>query len=151
LGGESLKFRIERATERLFTERATWRYTPPFDFYNDDGIPPNNPERFYCVSTDEQAIAGFFYFEERGDAIFYGLGLRPDLTGKGIGAEFVRAGVDFARARFGRKRIVLDVAEFNERAIHAYERAGFRRVGTHVRYFERRGDMTFVDMEFLAD
>jgi RimJ/RimL family protein N-acetyltransferase len=93
------------------------------------------------------ALVGFYYFEERGDAVAYGLGLRPDLSGRGLGARFVEAGIEFAQARFGRRRIVLDVAEFNARAIRVYERAGFRRTGTRTRFFEGWGDVPFVDME----
>lgn len=147
----SVDFRIEPATAELFADRGTWRYPAPFNFYDDDGLAPNNPERFYSVSVADGAAVGFFYFEERGSSIFFGLGLRPDLTGQGLGQAFVRAGVDFARALFGRKRIVLDVAGFNERAIRAYERAGFRRIGSHIRHFEGWGDLTFVDMELPCD
>jgi [ribosomal protein S18]-alanine N-acetyltransferase len=105
------------------------------------------PERFFSVCSDAGEVAGFFYFEERGDAIFYGLGLRPDLTGRGLGGTFVNVGLEFAEARFGRRRIVLDVAEFNERAIRMYERAGFRRTVSKLRFFEGWGDVPFVDME----
>jgi ribosomal-protein-alanine N-acetyltransferase len=144
-----VKFRIEPATDVLFAERAEWRYPPPYDFYNDDGRRPLNPERFYSVFNDDGAIAGFYFFAERGDAIFYGLGLRPDLTGRGLGLAFVMAGLDFVREQFSPKRIVLDVAEFNERAIRVYERAGFRRTGTKTRFFEGWGDVPFVDMELV--
>jgi [ribosomal protein S18]-alanine N-acetyltransferase len=142
-----VKLRIEPATPELLAERAAWRYPPPYDFYDDDGIPPKNPERFYGVYDEDGAAVGFFYFEERGDALFYGLGLRPDLTGRGLGLEFVDAGIEFAMEEFGRKRVVLDVAEFNERAIRVYERAGFRRTGSHLRFFERSGEIPFVDLE----
>ena len=144
----AVNFRIEPATNELFRERGRWRYPPPYDFYDDDGLPPLNPEWFFSVHTEDGAIAGFYFFAERGDAIFYGLGLRPDLTGRGLGLAFVTAGLDFAREHFGATRFVLDVAEFNERAIHVYERAGFRRTGTKTRYFEGWGDVPFVDMEF---
>jgi RimJ/RimL family protein N-acetyltransferase len=109
-------FRIEPATNELFRERGRWRYPPPYDFYDDDGRPPLNPEWFFSVHTEDGAIAGFYFFAERGDAIFYGLGLRPDLTGRGLGLAFVTAGLDFAREHFGATRFVLDVAEFNERS-----------------------------------
>jgi [ribosomal protein S18]-alanine N-acetyltransferase len=142
-----VNFRVEPATEELISERAAWRYPPPYDLYDDDGVPPNNPERFYGVYAEDGSVAGFFYFEERGDALFYGLGLRPDLTGRGLGASFVNAGLEFARERFGPRRIVLDVAEFNERAIRVYERAGFRRTGRRLRFFEGQGDVPFVEME----
>ena len=142
-----MNFRVEPSTAHLFSERAAWRYPPPYDFYDDDGIPPNNPERFYSVRAEDGTVAGFFYFEDRGDALFYGLGLRPDLTGRGLGATFVNAGLEFSQSRFGRRRMVLDVAEFNERAIRVYERAGFRRTGRRLRFFEGWGDVPFVDME----
>lgn len=139
--------RVEPAKVTLFSERATWRYPPPYDFYNDDGVLPKNPERFYSVYIVDGTLAGFYYLEERGDAIFYGLGLRPDLTGRGLGARFVNAGIEFAQARFGPRRIVLNVAEFNERAIRVYERAGFSRTRSYLRFFEKWGDVPYVDME----
>jgi len=142
-----VKFRIEPATDALFAERGAWRYPPPYDFYNDDGLPPLNPERFFSVHTEDGSIGGYYYFEQREDAIFYGLGLRPELTGRGLGLAFVTAGLEFAREQFGASRFVLDVAEFNERAIHVYERASFRRTGTKTRFFEGWGDIPFVDME----
>jgi [ribosomal protein S18]-alanine N-acetyltransferase len=142
-----VNFRVEPATDALFRERAEWRYPPPYDFYDDDGLPPLNPERFYSVHSDDGAIAGYYYFEQRGDAIFYGLGLRPDLTGRGLGLAFVTGGLDFARERFGESRFVLDVAEFNARAIHVYENAGFRRKGIKTRFFKGWGNVPFVDME----
>jgi RimJ/RimL family protein N-acetyltransferase len=144
-----VNFRIEPATDALFHERARWRYPPPYDFYNDDGRRPLNPERFYAVLTDDGTIAGFYFFGERGDALFYGLGLRPDLTGRGLGVAFVNAGLDFAREQLGARRFVLDVAEFNARAIHVYEQAGFRRTTTKTRFFEGWGDVPFVDMELV--
>ena len=142
-----MRLRIEPATDEVLTERAAWRYPPPYDFYDDDGIAPKNPECFYGVRDEDGALVGFYFFAPRGDAVFYGLGLRPDLTGRGFGLEFVRAGIAFAEQRFGPKRLVLDVAAFNERAIRVYERAGFRRTGGHMRSFGRHGEVPFVDME----
>jgi [ribosomal protein S18]-alanine N-acetyltransferase len=142
-----VKLRIEPATPEVLAERAAWKYPPPYDFYDDDGIPPKNPELFYGACDEGGAVVGFYFFAPRGDALFYGLGLRPDLTGRGLGLEFLEAGIDFAEERFGRRRLVLDVAEFNERAIRVYERAGFRRTGSKLRSFQRWGEVPFVDME----
>jgi RimJ/RimL family protein N-acetyltransferase len=145
-----VKVSIEAAMPDLLALRSSWRYPPPYDLYDDDGVLPENPERFYGVRDEHRGVVGFFYFERRGDAIFYGLELRPDLTGRGLGLEFVRGGLDFASDRFGMRRLVLDVAEFTERAIKVYERAAFRRTGSHTRFFERWGEVPFVEMERLA-
>jgi RimJ/RimL family protein N-acetyltransferase len=123
-----------------------WRYDPPYDFYNGEDEPVQNPERFYVV-RDGDEIVGFYYFDEREDIVEIGLGLRPDLTGQGLGLEFFLDGVAFAHGRFPGRRVTLNVAAFNERAIAVYERAGFLRTGEHVRTFDRWGEVSFVEME----
>lgn len=59
-------------------------------------------------------------------AVEIGLGLRPDLTGKGLGRTFLEAGSEYAVTRFGATELALAVAAFNRRAITVYERAGFQ-------------------------
>jgi hypothetical protein len=56
------------------------------------------------------------------------LGMRPDLTGRGLGEEFVHAGLRFARETYSPPAFRLTVATFNQRAIRVYERAGFEIV-----------------------
>ena len=90
---------------------------------------------------------GFYYFEPNGDVLDYGLGLRPDLVGRGLGLDFFRAGLEFARERYRPRLIRLHVAAFNERAIKVYERASFREVGRHMRSFERWGEVEFITMD----
>ncbi len=123
-----------------------WRYDPPYEFYNGEDDPVLNPERFFVV-RDGDEVVGFYYFDGQRDAVEIGLGLRPDLTGKGLGLQFFLEGVAFAHDRFPGCRVTLNVAAFNERAITVYERAGFRRTGEHVRTFDRWGEVAFVEME----
>ena len=134
-------------TQRDFDDLATWHYEPPYDFYDSDQDPVQNPERFFAVRDDDGSLIGFLYFEPKDDVLEYGLGLRPDLTGKGLGLEFFRAGLEFGRERYKPSLIRLFVAAFNERAIKVYERAGFCETGRHVRTFARWGDVEFVNMD----
>jgi RimJ/RimL family protein N-acetyltransferase len=138
---------VEQATEPDLKEIAEWRYEPPYDFYDGDQDPVQDPERYYTARDETEGVVGFYYFEPRGDLLVYGLGLRPDLAGRGLGLDFVRHGLEFGRGRFRPRRIVLSVAAFNERARIVYERAGFQVSGRHVRTFERWGDVEFVEME----
>jgi aminoglycoside 6'-N-acetyltransferase len=61
------------------------------------------------------------------------LSLHPDAHGQGIGPEAIRV---LARHLFdhGHHRIVIDPNAANARAIRAYEKVGFRRVGVMRRY-----------------
>jgi RimJ/RimL family protein N-acetyltransferase len=142
-----VKLRVEAATPEDIAAFDAYRYEPPYDFYNGDEEPVENPERFFSVRDEHDELVGFYYYELKGAALEIGLGLRPDLTGRGVGLEFLRGGIAFAREHFGTERIILNVAEFNERAIKVYERAGFRRTGAHMRTFRRWGAMPFIEME----
>ena len=59
--------------------------------------------------------------------LWIGFGLRPDLTGQGLGRDFVSACVAFAieHCRYRGEYVQLGVAAFNRRAIKVYEAAGF--------------------------
>ncbi|WP_261568196.1 GNAT family N-acetyltransferase [Frankia gtarii] len=138
--------KIEPADGAMFRERDAWRYDPPYDFYDSDGLPVKNPKLFFAV-RDDGALIGFYFFEPCGDALFYGLGLRPDLTGRGLGEQFVLAGLEFASTIHGRRRVVLDVAAFNERAARLYLRLGFTDTGRHTETFDDYGVVDFIGME----
>jgi RimJ/RimL family protein N-acetyltransferase len=145
-----MKLSIRPASETTFDALGAWRYEAPYDFYDGDVDPVLNPERFYEALDERGELVGFYYFEQKGDALEIGLGLRPELAGRRLGLEFFRTGVEFGRRHFGAERIILAVAAFNERAIKVYERAGFVEVGRHVRRFERWGDVEFVDMAEIS-
>jgi ribosomal-protein-alanine N-acetyltransferase len=123
-----------------------WRYPPPYDFYDGDADPVLNPERFYEARDEAGELIGFYYFEPNPPDLDYGLGLRPDLTGRGLGPEFFQAGLVFARGLYRPQHVYLHVAEFNERARLVYERAGFSVVSSHVRTFDRFGEVAFLTM-----
>ena len=123
-------------------EISRWHYDPPYDVYDatsdkDDLEELLDPERrrdaYFSVFDESGDLVGFFQFEREGRTVDVGLGMRPDLTGKGLGVEYVLAGLQFARERFAPERFTLSVTTFNERAIRVYERAGFERghVYTH--------------------
>jgi [ribosomal protein S18]-alanine N-acetyltransferase len=125
---------------------ARWRYPGQYAFYNSTmremlaiwlaqaALRLLGRTVYYSVLGLRGELAGIFSFVLRGAVVEIGLGMRPDLTGLGLGQEFVAAGLAFAREQFVPAGFRLDVARFNERAIRVYERAGF----TATRTFERR-------------
>ncbi|WP_044338812.1 GNAT family N-acetyltransferase [Rossellomorea aquimaris] len=108
---------------------------------------------FYDMEADQEDLDEFLDSDTRGDSVFavlkedeligflsvdqvgpemcdIGLGMRPDLTGKGKGLEFLNAGINFVRLTFSPVKITLSVAIFNQRAIKAYRKIGFKDIDT---------------------
>lgn len=120
---------------------AGWRYPPPYDLYNVDGEPLAlahllSTADYYCLREGTELV-GFCCFgaEARvpgGDystpAVDLGLGVRPDLTGRGQGRSYLAAVTGFAERTFEPPALRLTVAAFNARAIRLYHNAGFREV-----------------------
>lgn len=84
---------------------------------------------YFCFGEDARVTAGRrLGIYEREPALDVGLGMRPDLTGRGLGAEFVLAGLRFAKEAYSPPAFRLTVAASNLRAVRVYERVGFEAV-----------------------
>ena len=124
-----------------------WRYGGRYSVY--DGNPASvdsllEPRFRYHSVYDGDELAGYFCFGEdarvsagkrlriyeRESALDVGLGMRPDLTGHGLGEDFVRSGLRFAQDNYSPEAFRLTVATFNRRAIRVYEKVGFGPVET---------------------
>ena len=141
--------RIEALSEEQAKAIAEWRYEFPYEWYDTAADPrrvelfanPARREGLRAVVDDGGELIGFFNFVREGDEVRVGLGIRPDLTGRGLGAQFIEAGLRYAIDAWSPKRFRLWVAWWNERALRAYRRAGFREVAEH------EGKRRFVEME----
>ncbi len=136
--------RFEPVTEADVREVVTWRYEPPYDFYNPPSelsdadlaamLAPESPH--FAVVDDTGALVGFIGLGREaqvpgGDytapATDVGIGLRPDWTGRGLG--------HFVLTRFFEHLDALDyppaplratIAAFNLRSQRTFLRLGFR-------------------------
>lgn len=123
-------------------EIVTWRYPEPYDIYDMTGADPAElvePELgFHAVLAGDQLI-GFRSFGPDGQvpgwvyddgALDTGGGLRPDLTGRGLGRAVISAGLAYGRTRFAPPAFRVTVAAFNARALRTVESLGFEQVGS---------------------
>ncbi len=112
-----------------------------------DGVFDDEPEVRLAIEVDGE-VAGMIQFSEETTPDYRHAGI--DLfvgerwQGRGIGPAAIRL---VARHLFdvrGHHRLTIDPATANERAIRAYEKVGFRRVGV-MRQYERAIDGTWHD------
>jgi ribosomal-protein-alanine N-acetyltransferase len=149
--GSGYRFRLMSDEEAA--RISGWHYEPPYDFYDATSDPddleelldPKRRKDAYFSVFDGSVLVGFFQFEREGTTVDVGLGMRPDLTGRGLGVRYLLAGLEFARERFSPEHFTLSVATFNERAIQVYERAGFRR-GNEYKHYTNGGEYLFLSM-----
>lgn len=123
-----------------------WRYVPPYDFYNGQ----DSAEAFQeLIGGDYLALAGpegvtafvctgyparipHYRYIEEDRTIDLGLGVRPDLTGRGGGRAFVNDVLELLPTlptSPPEMRVRLTVADFNRRAIRVYQGVGFQECG----------------------
>ncbi|QHW32099.1 GNAT family N-acetyltransferase [Paenibacillus rhizovicinus] len=139
------RFNVIPLSEALAEQLTTWRYEPPFDFYNwttwqvmlELGMEFGDPDirnRQYAAVTDADGLfIGFAQFFPLLGLTRIGLGLRPDLCNNGLGVPFVQAILAEAMRRAPDDEIDLEVHTWNVRAIRTYQRAGFVITDTYAK------------------
>jgi RimJ/RimL family protein N-acetyltransferase len=119
-----------------------WRYPPPYDCYNVAGAEPGyylEPANGFFAVLRDGGLIGFRSFGPDGrvpggayddSALDTGGGLRPELTGRGLGRQAITAGLEFGQQRFAVAAFRVTVASFNARALHVVTALGFRPAST---------------------
>ena len=116
---------------------AQWEYESPYDVYNFKGHHDEylldqsiwGIEQFCLVS--DGILLGQVACQYEGDLLWVGWSMAPEFTGQGNGAAFVgRCVQEIRRVKGHNGRILLRVSARNQRAIRAYQKAGFRYAET---------------------
>lgn len=146
--GLALRFRPMTIGDALAAHR--WRYPGEYGIY-DLGLTPLLFSAIFrstlrlagvyslAVDTSSERLISVFSLIQRGTDVELGVGMRPDLMGRGLGLDVMLQGMDYARQRLHDvETFSLDVATFNKRAITVYSRAGFQPGHLHPFYFGRQ-------------
>ncbi|MGK7377433.1 GNAT family N-acetyltransferase [Planococcus sp. 1R117A] len=139
-----MNLRAEAMNRTLAEEVLNWKYTAPYDFYNNDLTDEEISELlngtyfallnevkelagFFCVGTSAQVPMGHRYNVYGESFVDMGLGMNPKLVGKGQGTAFGSFVLNYIEESHPGLPVRLTVASFNKRAIHLYEKLGFVR------------------------
>lgn len=145
-------------TSEYAADIATWSYPEPYARYSSvDGDPTYlvDPANQFFALVDGDHLIGFRSFGldgrvpggpytdlsrygellsepasplEESDVLDTGGGLRPELTGQGLGRQAIATGLEFGQRRYRPRLWRVTIAAFNARALKVVESLGFIRV-----------------------
>lgn len=137
-GDRRMNFQFFMMTQSDAEQIALWHYDGEFSFYDMENDPddlrellsPDERADSYWSAYSDGVLTGFVCIQPNGSTAEIGLGLRPDLTGKGLGSSFLQAIEQLTQCLFPAvSELSLAVAAFNLRAQKVYKRAGFLMCG----------------------
>lgn len=152
-----MKNRIERMTQEQAEEIAFhWHYEGEYSFYDMEADEEDLQEllsaeargdAYYSVIQGQELVGFFCFFPVSNQTIEIGLGMKPELTGKGKGQQFVEAGIQYIISKSRPDHLTLSVATFNQRAIKVYKKAGFVEEGSFLQE-TNGGRYLFIKMNY---
>ena len=95
-----MKLTIREASVETHRLLASWRYPPPYDFYDGAVEPVLNPERFFEALDDGATWSASTTSSRSRRISTTGSVCDRTSTGQGLGLDFFRAGLAFARERY---------------------------------------------------
>lgn len=135
---ETSGWRLVPMTGSYAVELIRWEYPSPFERYSMVGEPSSgftDPANGFVALIDAFGqLVGFRSFGPDGRvpggtyddaALDTGGGLRPDLTGRGLGCSAIQIGLDYAWATFEATMLRVTVWAQNERALKVVRSLGF--------------------------
>jgi len=151
-----MKFIFAPMNQTYANDIAKWHYDDIYSFYDmaadEDDLrilidTKNWRDIIRAVLNENDELVGWASFYTENDEFWLSLGLRPDLTGQGLGEEFVSECVNYVISQYKliKHTIKLAVALFNQRAIKVYQRAGFTETNKTIRD-THIGQVDFIEM-----
>jgi aminoglycoside 6'-N-acetyltransferase len=146
------------ALAAILGEPEVARYWPGFDRekVRRELIEGDEEVVVFVVEHDGE-VAGAIQYSENDDPMYRHVGvdlfLASRFQNRGLGREAAGVLLSYLFRTLGHHRAVIDPAADNVRAIRAYERLGFRKVGV-LRKYERGADGTWHDgvlLDLLAE
>lgn len=120
---------------------AMWQYDAPYSIYDPSPsdiahfVDPSNA--YFTITDNQRTLIAYRCFgadaqvpggDYRADALDTGGGMRPDLTGRGLGLTVMQAGLAFGQDLFAPPAFRVTVAAWNARALRVCRKAGFQPV-----------------------
>lgn len=113
----------------------SWSYPNEYEIYNMPSyqtmkenqsffLNPLNEDHYNAYLNGDELV-GFTNIVEEDHEVFIGIGVKPDVCGKGYGQEILKLTIQKCKNLYGNKPLYLEVRTWNKRAVNCYLKAGF--------------------------
>lgn len=150
-----MKIDFRKPTESDAKDIATWKYEGIYSFYDNDKTEAkrqwasniHKEENAFVMYNEKNELIGncSFDYDEEDNKFMFGVQMRPNLTGKGMGTEVVDTILNFGKEKYKFNEINLLVAKFNKRAITIYEKLGFKTIDEFIWHVNNE-EKEFIEM-----
>lgn len=136
-----MEFQIKPLEANNGREILNWRYPYSYNIYNFQGDIENGLENllapdhaFFAILNLQGVLEGYCSFGADGQvpggnysavALDIGMGIRPDLIGKGNGKFYAQAVVEYGIEHFRPELLRVTIADFNQQAQRVWRKLGF--------------------------
>lgn len=143
-----------KTTEDEKYEICGWKYEGDYAIYDmgsyeemkEKKIAFANPQMYVESFLDNNELIGFCNLYDDGDEVFFGIGVNPQLCGKGYGVGMIEKMYLISKKIFPQKPLYLEVRTWNKRAVNCYKKAGFVIDGDVIHQKTHAGEGTFYRM-----
>ncbi|WP_236913945.1 GNAT family N-acetyltransferase [Clostridium sp. Cult2] len=102
-------------------------------------------KKYYSVFNEENRLIGYMGIKSIRrifkDSVL-GIAFDPNYVNQGYGTETIITFLDYYFNEMKMKKMFLEVAEFNKRAIRCYEKTGFKKIDRYLaKFFNQRIDL----------
>ncbi|MGQ9874053.1 MAG: GNAT family N-acetyltransferase [Chloroflexus sp.] len=156
--GERVKIRSWRRADTLMQERwprysepfsSLWNIPRPYQADRDDQVWTGATET-WAIELRSGTLIGRLSLREidrQRRSARLGISLAQPYVGQGFGGEALRLFLAYYFGSLGYRRMVLDVAAFNRRAVRCYQRLGFVGLGSEWRHAGNEPVLRLLDEE----
>lgn len=101
---------------------------PPYEEMRSGKLGFANPsrEQNYLAFFEKEMLVGFVNILEEDREVFIGIGVNPELCGRGYGRRILQHAYRISKERYPDKPLYLEVRTWNKRAVRCYQSAGFQ-------------------------
>ena len=136
-----MELTAHKLSEGQAKEISNWEYTGEYSIYNlpswDKMVQENysltdtvKRERYIGYVNEDGELVGFINLLDEGDTVFFGIGIKPNFCGKGIGKIITNIALIESQKKFPNKPVLLEVRTWNKRAVNCYKSQGFEIIET---------------------